>query len=65
MKALPNKFYVYPSTAYTTMAAKDLKELLLETEGKIIANGKSWLIHSEKLGAGVYRVTLIRDILTT
>ena len=61
MKTLPNIFYTMPGTANTTMVRKDLKELLLETEGRVIACGRLYEIKSKHLGAGVYRVTLWRD----
>lgn len=61
MKSLPNIFYTMPRTANTTMDTKDLKELLLETGGRVIACGRLFDIKSKNLGAGVYRVTLWRD----
>lgn len=62
MKALPNKFYTMPTIANTTMDKKDLKELLLKTEGWIMANGQRYLITSEDIGADVYRVRLTKDV---
>lgn len=58
MKILPLNFYTMPSLASTTMETKDLKELLLGTDGWIMANGRIWNIKDEHLGAGVYKVTL-------
>lgn len=62
MKALPNKFYMMPEIATTTIEKEDLKELLLETEGWITANGYNYLIISEDIGADVYRVQLTKWI---
>lgn len=58
MKILPSHFYTIPDIASTTMNKKDLKELLLQTEGKIITCGRLREIQSKHLGAGVYRITL-------
>jgi len=60
MKVLPNNFYALPDIAKTTMDRKDLKELLLETEGWVIACGRMYDIESKDIGAGVYRVRLKR-----
>ena len=61
MKTLPDMFYSMPATANTTMARKDLKELLLATEGRVMACGRLWEIKNKHLGAGVYRVKLWRE----
>lgn len=58
MKALPNNMYSMPSSASTTMGRKDLREILLETDGWIMACGRAWDILSKHIGAGVYRVWL-------
>jgi len=58
MKVLPMNFYTMPTVANTTMDKDDLKELLLETEGWIIARGHIYDIENKHIGAGVYRVTL-------
>ena len=60
MKTLPNVFYNMPTTAHTTMDRKDLKELLLETDGQVICCGRLYDIKAKSLGAGVYRVTLVK-----
>jgi len=43
-----------------TMDRKDLKEILLETGGNIIACGVLYDIETKSLGADVYRVFLKR-----
>jgi len=58
MKLLPMNFYTMPKVANITMDKKDLKELLLESEGWIMACGHMWDIKSKHIGAGVYRVKL-------
>jgi len=58
MKVLPDNFYTVPDIANTTMTRKDLKELLLTTNGKIISCGRLRTIKSKHIGAGVYFVTL-------
>jgi len=58
MKELPIHFYRAPDIANMTMTRKDLKELLLESDGWIIACGRTYDIKSKSMGAGVYRVSL-------
>jgi len=58
MKELPMHFYANPEMAKMVMDRKDLKELLLESEGWIIACGRTYDIISKGIGAGVYRVWL-------
>ena len=58
MKTLPNNFYTMPTIANTTMDRKDLKELLLENDGWVIACGRMYDIISKNIGVGVYRVSL-------
>jgi len=60
VKTLPNVFYNMPHIASTTMDRKDLKELLLATDGWVLACGSIYDIATKSLGAGVYRVTLKR-----
>jgi hypothetical protein len=61
MKALPNNFYTMPTLAKATMDKKDLKELLLATDGCVIACGVLYDIKTKHLGAGVYKVWLSRS----
>lgn len=61
MKILPNNFYIYPEIAKTTMSKKDLKELLLATEGWVMINGYVWDIKNKLLGAGIYQVYLEKN----
>ena len=60
MKAinLSGSFYSMPNIANETMSLKDLRELLLDTGGKILTCGSLRTIVSKHLGAGIYRVTL-------
>lgn len=60
MKVLPMNMYSHPDTSSVTMSAKDLRELLLESEGYIIACGSIYDIKSKHLGVGVHKVTLKR-----
>lgn len=41
-----------------TVDKKQLKEILMETGGNIIACGYVWDIKSKHLGAGVYKISL-------
>jgi len=58
MKQLPDDFYNFPSTARITITGKELRELLLETEGQVVIQGRLKDIKSKHLGVGVYRVTV-------
>lgn len=58
MPQLPDQFYTMPQHATTTMTTKDLKAILLATDGWILACGYMWDIKNENLGAGVKRVFL-------
>ena len=60
MKVLPMNFYTMPQYASMTMDRRDLKELLLSTNGWITACGEIYNIKTESLGAGVYKVFLKR-----
>jgi len=42
----------------TTMSRRELKEMLLETGGMVMARGELYDIATKHLGAGVYRVSL-------
>jgi hypothetical protein len=55
---LSNNFYTTPDIASQTMTRKDLKEILLKTDGKIISCGRLREINAKHIGAGVYRITL-------
>ena len=60
MKAagLSDSFYRTPNFASDTMSRNDLRELLLDTGGKILSCGRLRTIISEYLGAGIYRISL-------
>ena len=58
MNNLPDTFYAFPNYARTTMTRKELRVLLLSTDGKIITYGRLRSIKSKHIGAGVYEVTL-------
>ncbi len=42
----------------TTMTRKDLREMLLETGGNMLACGQLYDIVAKDIGAGVYKVSL-------
>lgn len=42
----------------TTMERRDVKELLMETGGNMLACGRLYDIVAKDIGAGVYKVTL-------
>ena len=43
--------------AHTTMTREQLRKLLMETGGQLMASGKLWNITSKHLGAGIYKVS--------
>ena len=45
-------------SGYTTVTKNILRELLLETNGTILAHGRLYSITSKHLGAGVYEIRL-------
>ena len=60
MKCLSDAFYKYPEKANEIMSTKDFRELMLETQGKMIAKGLVWQIIGKSLGAGLYFVCVKR-----
>jgi len=60
MKAsgLSGDFYTMPNITNQTMSREDLRELLLDTGGRILTCGRLRTITTKHLGAGIYRVTL-------
>lgn len=54
---LPTSLYQMPS-ANTTLTAKQLRETLLATDGRVFVSGRLCDIRSKAIGAGVYRVWL-------
>jgi hypothetical protein len=55
---LPDNFWSIPKIAHTTMTTRQLRDVLLESDGRILANGDFWEIVSKRIGPGVYRVSL-------
>ena len=55
---LPDSFYIAPAVANMTVRTKELQELLLNTEGWVIARGRMWEIKHKSIGPGIYRVSL-------
>ena len=47
-----------PTLANMVMEKGDLKELLLNTGGSVLANGYLYDIIAKHIGAGVYKITL-------
>lgn len=45
-------------TGHTTLLTKDLRSLLLESGGQLLARGRLYNIKTRSLGAGVHRVEL-------
>lgn len=46
-----------PEVAHATVGRKDLRQILQETGGQLMARGTLWEIRSKYIGAGVYRVS--------
>lgn len=60
IRGVPRTFYDHPETAEETMVLVDLKRLLVEHNGRLMAQGQMWEIKSKAIGPGVYRVRLER-----
>lgn len=56
---LPYTFFTSPEIARTTMSRKDVKELLLSCDGKIISCGRLRTLRTKHIGAGIYEVDLL------
>lgn len=48
----------YPGIRHTTADTKLVRQLLLDTEGQMLVNGRLWTITTKHIGAGVHRVQL-------
>jgi len=57
MSNLSENFYRVPHLAEQTVTTKELKDIMLETGGEIMACGRLWKLKKENLGAGVYKLT--------
>jgi hypothetical protein len=55
---LPDHFYTMPHAAHTTMTSAELRSILLNNDGMVMAAGKLWEVRSTHLGVGVHRVWL-------
>jgi len=55
---LSDNFYRAPSDASEIMGTKRLKEILLNSNGFVMACGRSWDIKSKPCGPGVHKVWL-------
>lgn len=60
---LPTKFWQIPYTASDTVTTAQLRQVLLETGGTLMACGELFNIKSKPLGAGVRKVYLTKTIL--
>jgi hypothetical protein len=58
MAVLPDHFYTMPHAAHTTMTSAELRSILLNNDGMVMAAGKLWEVRSTHLGVGVHRVWL-------
>lgn len=47
-----------PSYGHITVNQKDAHNILLKTDGTMLAHGRLWDIVAKHLGAGVYRLSL-------
>lgn len=49
-----------PGGNCTASSSKVVREMMLQTGGRMMARGDLWDLRSESLGGGVYRMTLRR-----
>lgn len=54
--------YISPGIVHQTMTTKELRETLLATDGTVVAIGYAWEIKNKKLGPGVYKVWLSKEV---
>ncbi len=50
-----------PERGNATCERRELREIMLQTGGKMMACGRYYDIRAKHLGAGVYRLTLCED----
>ena len=55
---LPENFYTMPTQARAMLDSKELRDVLRQTGGSIIACGRLYNIVTKNMGAGMYKVTL-------
>jgi hypothetical protein len=55
---LPDHFFTMPHAAHTMMTSAELRSILLNNNGMVMAAGKLWEVRSKHLGVGVHRVWL-------
>jgi len=48
-----------PDVAHTATKTAVAREILLGTDGEVLARGSLWQIETSRLGAGVVRLTLV------
>ena len=58
---LPDTFYAKPETATVLLTAKELRETMLMTNGKIVAKATLWNIKNKRVAPGVYETRLELD----
>lgn len=59
MNKLSNNAYTMNYKFFSqTVNKKELQQILLDTDGWILANGEAYDIKSKHLGAGIYKVYL-------
>lgn len=47
-----------PQFGATAVPQPLLREILLYTEGRMLLRGRTWVVKTEALGAGIYRISL-------
>ena len=58
MEKLSDSFYITPDTARQTLTREELRQVMMNTEGKIISCGRLRELYAKYLGAGIYLLTL-------
>ncbi len=53
---LNNSFYVNAPFVHQMMTSKQWRETALQTNGHIIANGRTYELYSESRGGGMYEI---------
>lgn len=58
LDVLPGTFWTAPTTAVASVTTKQMRAIMLYSDGWILARGRMWDFESKNLGAGVHRLTL-------
>ena len=59
---IPTEAFLSPRDFNKIVDRETYRGYMLGEQGRIFANGMSWMIIGQDLGAGLFRVKLVRDL---